>query len=150
MCKKALTQRPIWVFRRGFYYIFYLSIYLFIDWLIDWLMAGWLDLFVCLFVYSFVCFYFNNLWTPTGSYTENFVNIRLDCAEIFRIKKCLFVCWFVCLFIDLFDVLFYSSWDTYSKLPWKFCEDPTWFGWDIQDLKHVCLFVCSFVCLLAC
>ena len=41
--------------------------------------------------------------------------------------------------------LFYSSWDTQSKFSWKICEDATWFGWDIYDLK--CLFVCRFVCL---
>ena len=44
-------------------------------------------LFVCLFVYLFVdlfVFYFNHLGTPTGIYPENFVKIRLDLAEIYR------------------------------------------------------------------
>ena len=53
---------------------------------------------------------------------------------------CLFVCLFMCF-------LFESSWETHKKLPWKFREDPTWFGWDIQDLKHVYLFVCLLTCL---
>ena len=30
-----------------------------------------------------------------------------------------------------FVCLFYSSWDIHRKLPWKFREHPTWFGWDI-------------------
>ena len=29
--------------------------------------------------------YFNHVRTPTGSYPENFMKIRLDLAEIFRI-----------------------------------------------------------------
>ena len=44
-------------------------------------------LFVCLFVFRFVCFYFNHLWTPAGIYHEIFVKIRLDLAEILRIRK---------------------------------------------------------------
>ena len=43
-------------------------------------------LFVWLLVYLFVCFfYFNHFRTPTGSYPKNFVKIRLDLAEVFRI-----------------------------------------------------------------
>ena len=54
-------------------------------------------MFICLFIDLFV-FYFNNLGTPTGKYPENFVKIRLDLAEIYRIlKKCLFVCLLACL-----------------------------------------------------
>ena len=41
---------------------------------------------ICLLVSLFV-FYFNNLVTPTGSYSENFVKIQLDLAEILRISK---------------------------------------------------------------
>ena len=41
-------------------------------------------LFVCLFVYWLV-FYFNHIGTPTEIYPENFVKIRLDLAEIFKI-----------------------------------------------------------------
>ena len=43
-------------------------------------------------------------------------------------KKCLFVCLFVCWPAH---ILFKSSQDTHSNIPWKFCEDPTYFGWDI-------------------
>ena len=49
-------------------------------------------MFICLFVYLFVClfidlfvFCFNLCGTPTESSPENFVEIRLDLAEIFRI-----------------------------------------------------------------
>ena len=44
-------------------------------------------LFVCLFVCLFIdlFFYFNHLGTPTEIYPENFVKIRLDLAEIFKI-----------------------------------------------------------------
>ena len=43
-------------------------------------------LFVCLFVCLLTCFfYFNHLGTPTEIYPENFVKIRLDLAEIFKI-----------------------------------------------------------------
>ena len=41
-------------------------------------------LFVCLFIDLFV-FLFNLCGTPTESYPDNFVEIRLDLAEIFRI-----------------------------------------------------------------
>ena len=43
-------------------------------------------MFVCLFIDLFV-FYFNGLGIPTGIYPENFVKIRLDLAEIYRILK---------------------------------------------------------------
>ena len=64
--------------------------------------------FVCIVVYWLVCFfYFNHLGTPTGIYSENFVKIQLDLAEIFRISKnvYLFVCLFVCLLTGLFFIL---------------------------------------------
>ena len=60
---------------------------------LDWEM--FICLFVCLFVYIFV-FYFNHLGTPTWTYPENFVKIRLDLAEIYRIFKKMFICLFVC------------------------------------------------------
>ena len=46
-------------------------------------------LLVCLFfVYRFVSsFYFNHRGTPTGSFPDNFMNIRFDLAEILRIRK---------------------------------------------------------------
>ena len=126
-------------------------------------------MFVCLFVCLLTClfFYFNHLGTPTGIYPENFVKIGLDLAEIYRIlKKCLFVYLFVCLFIDLFvfcfnlfgtpteispenfvEIRYFNHLGTPTEIYHeKFHEDPTRFGWDIQDLKHV-YFVCLFVCL---
>ena len=59
-----------------------------------------------MFIYLFVCFLFIDLFvfcfelcgTPTESSPENFVEIRLDLSEIFRIKKML-ICLFVCLFV---------------------------------------------------
>ena len=55
-----------------------------------------------MFVYG--CgFCFIHHGTPTGSFPESFVQIRLDLAEICRIKN---VYLFVCLFIDLFFVCF--------------------------------------------
>ena len=53
---------------------------------------------------------------------------------------------FVCLLTGLF-FLFKSSWNSHRNIPWIFCKDPTWFGWDIQDLKMFIffLFVCLFV-----
>ena len=48
-------------------------------------------------------FCLNHCGTHTGSYPENFAKIRLDLAEIYRIKKnYFFVGWFVWVFIDLF------------------------------------------------
>ena len=32
-------------------------------------------------------FYFNHLGTPTGSFPENFMKIRIDLAKILRIRK---------------------------------------------------------------
>ena len=66
-----------------------------------------LKMFVCLFVCSLIClfYYFNHLGTPTGSYTENFVKIGLDLAEMMRILK-MFICLFVCLFIYWFVCFF--------------------------------------------
>ena len=40
---------------------------------------------MCLFIYSFFCF--NHRRIPKGSFTQNFVKIRLDLAEILRISK---------------------------------------------------------------
>ena len=53
--------------------------------------------FVCLFIDLF--FYFNHLGIPTGIYPQNFMKIRHDLAEIYRIWKCLFVCLFVYRFV---------------------------------------------------
>ena len=43
-------------------------------------------LFVCLFIDLFV-FRFNHPRTFTGIYPENFMKVRLDLAEILRIRK---------------------------------------------------------------
>ena len=52
---------------------------------LDWKM--FICLFVCLFVYIFVIFCFNHRRIPKGSFTQNFVKIRLDLAEILTISK---------------------------------------------------------------
>ena len=44
-------------------------------------------LFVSLFVYRFVCFCFNRRKIPKGSFSQNFMKIGLDLAEILRISK---------------------------------------------------------------
>merc|ERR1711867_289447 len=58
---------------------------------------------VCLFV-NMLVFLFHHLGTPIRICPENFVKIRLDLAEIFRISKNVyfFVCLFVCLLTGLF------------------------------------------------
>ena len=112
----------------------------------------------CMYVIAlvFVWFFcFNHSGTPTGSFPENFMKIQLDLAEILWIRKLeckIYICLFVCLFVYKFVcILFQSSVDPYRKLPWTFGEDPTWFGWDIYDLKmSICLFVCLFVYWFVC
>ena len=42
---------------------------------------------ICLFVHRFVNFCFNHHTIPTGSFSQNFVKIRLDLAELLRISK---------------------------------------------------------------
>ena len=60
-----------------------------------------IKMLICLFVYGF----FNHCWTPTGSFPESFVQIKLDLAEIFRMKNVyLFVCLWICLFYVLIIV----------------------------------------------
>ena len=41
---------------------------------------------MCLFIDLFV-FCFNHCRTPTGSFPENFLEIKIDLAEILRIRK---------------------------------------------------------------
>ena len=57
----------------------------------------------------------------------------------------LFVCLFVELFIFILIILGHPQ-----EYTLKFRGDPTWFGWDIQNLKNVYSFVCLFVCLSTC
>ena len=45
----------------------------------------------------FFIFYLSHLEIPLGRFSESFVKIRLDLAEILLILNCLFVCLFVCL-----------------------------------------------------
>ena len=60
-------------------------------------------------VYLFVCFGLNHPRIPTGRFTESFVKIGPDWAEILMIPKivslfvffCLFACLFACLFVCL-------------------------------------------------
>ena len=55
---------------------------------LDWKMfiCLFVCLFVCLFIYSFV-FCFNHHRISKGSFTQNFVKIGHDLAEILRISK---------------------------------------------------------------
>ena len=59
----------------------------------------------------------------------------LLCWDMVHLKHCLFAC--VCFFVYLYVFLLKSSWDYHRKMSWKLCEDPTWFGWDIYDLKRI-------------
>ena len=52
---------------------------------LDWKM--FICLFVCLFVYISICFCFNHRRIPKESFPQNFVKIKLDLAEILRIRK---------------------------------------------------------------
>ena len=77
-------------------------------------------LFVYLFVYWFVCFYFNNLGAPTGSYPENLERSDLIWLIYLGSKKCLFVYlfvyWFVCFIISI--ILRYPQ-DYTFKISWR-------------------------------
>ena len=117
-------------------------------------------LFVCLFVDLFVLL-FNHLGTPTGMYPENFVKIRLDLAEIYRILKnvYLFVYLFVCLFVDRFVFFFYLNYletptgiypENFVKIPLDLTEilRIRKLDWKMFICLFVCLFVYIFVCFL--
>ena len=98
-------------------------------------------MFIYLLVFLFV-FYFNHLGTPTEIYSENFVNIRLDLAEIYRIFKnvYLFVCLLSCLF---FILIILGHPQKYTlKISWR--SDLIWLRY---SRSKTCLFVCLFVCL---
>ena len=105
-------------------------------------------LFVCLFVFWLVFFYFNHLGTPTGMYPENFVKIRLDLAEIYRILKnvYLFVCLFVCLLTCLFFILIFLGHPHEYTLKILRGSDLIWLRY---SGSKKCLFVCLFVRLFA-
>ena len=98
-------------------------------------------LFVCLFVDPFV-FYFNHLGTPTGMYPENFVKIRLDLAELYRILKkvYLFICLLTCLF---FILIFLRHPHEYTLKISRGSE----LIWQRYSRSKKCLFVCLFICL---
>ena len=49
-------------------------------------LMAFVHLIWAMFVYGFGCFYFIHHGTPTGSFPESFVKIRLDLAVIFCIK----------------------------------------------------------------
>ena len=100
-------------------------------------------LFLCLFVDLFI-FYFNNLGTPTGMYPENFVKIRLDLTEIYRILKnvYLFVCLFVCLLTCLFFILIFLGHPREYTLKILLGSELIW---QRYSGSKKCLFVCLFV-----
>merc|ERR1711872_637990 len=95
-------------------------------------------------------FYFHHLGTPTGIYPENFVKIRLDLAEIFRISKNVYlsVCLFVCLLTGLFFFYFNHLGTPTGIYPENFMKIQLDLAEILRILKNVYLFVCSFVCLL--
>merc|ERR1711989_45392 len=107
-------------------------------------------LFVCLFVCLFCLFffYFNHLGTPTEIYPENFVKIRLDLAEIYRILKkvYLFVCLFICLLTCLFFILIFLGHPHKYTLKISRGSDLIWLRY---SGSKKCLFVCLFVRLFA-
>ena len=86
-------------------------------------------LFVCLFIFC-LFFYLHHLGIPTERFSKDQTWLSWD---IVNPNICLFVCLFFCLFVDRFVFLFKSSWNSHRNIPWKFCEDPIWFGWDIKD-----------------
>ena len=105
-------------------------------------------LFVCLFIYLFV-FCFNHCCTPQESSPENFLNIRLDLAEILRIKKLdwkMFICLFVCLFVYKFVCFFILI---ILGHPHKVTLKILW-GSDLICLRYLGYKKCVFVCFLTC
>ena len=89
-------------------------------------------------------FYFNHLETPTWIYPENFMKIRLDLAEIYRILKmfiCLFVCLFVCWPVCFFILIFLGHPHEYTL---KISQGPDLI-WLRYSESKTCLFVCMFV-----
>ena len=108
-------------------------------------------MFICLFVCLLTClfFYFNHLGTPTGMYPKNFVKIRLDLAEIYRILKnvylfvCLFVCLLICLFIFILNILGHPQEYT-LKISWG--SNLIWLRYSGSKKMFNCLFVCWPVC----
>ena len=94
-----------------------------------------------LLVYGFVLSYFFHHWTPTGSFPESFVKIRLDLAEILRIRN-LDWKWLICLFVCLFVYKLFCF--NHRGTPAK--SSPENFMMIRLDLKNVYLFfVCLFV-----
>ena len=112
-------------------------------------------MFVWLFIYSsFFCF--NHRRIPKGSFTQNFVKIGLDLAEILRISKLRLV-WrrreeegkgirrgeiLLCNGLILGHPQKYIL-----NILWR--SDFIWLRY-LRSKKNVCLFVCLFVCLLNC
>ena len=98
---------------------------------------------VCLWFWLFFCFIHHG--TPTGSFLETCVKIRLDLAEVFRILKCLFVYlfvyWFVCFYFNNLGAPTGSYPENLERSD---------FIWLIYLGSKKCLFVHFFVCLLVC
>ena len=89
-------------------------------------------LFVCLFVCLLTgLFFILIILEHQQEYTLQ-ISWRSDLIWLRYLGSKMFICLFVCLFVYWFvSFLFLSSWDTHRNIPWKFREDPTWFGWDI-------------------
>ena len=106
-------------------------------------------LFVCLFVCLLIClFLILIILGHPQEYTLKFREDLIWFSWDIKVLK-LLICLFVWLFVyRLVCFLFKSSWDTQRNIHWKFFVNPTWFGWNIQDLQNVYLFVCWPVCFL--
>ena len=109
-------------------------------------ICGGLVVFGHLIVWFFVLFVcFIHHGTPTGSFLETCVKIRLDLAEVFRILKCLFVYlfvyWFVCFYFNNLGAPTGSYPENLERSE---------FIWLIYLGSKKCLFVYFFVCLLVC
>ena len=94
----------------------------------------------CLFVWLFVCLFIDLYifcFDHPGTPTRIFLNISWRSDLIWpRYLGSKTVYLFVFLFVYyVFVFYFYFSHllDTNRNIPWKFREDPTWFGWDIKD-----------------
>ena len=100
----------------------------------------------CLFM-GLVVFCFIHHGTPTGSFPENFVKIRLDLAKILRILK-LFICMFYGLFVYEFVFFVLIIVGHPQKVPLEILWRSNLIR--LTYLGSKTMFICLFVCLLTC
>ena len=91
-------------------------------------------LFVCVFVF-FIVYWFVGFFILIILGHPQEVTLKILWISGRDIKDLKIVYLFVCLFVYLLTILFFIL--IILELPQeytlKFCEDPTWFGWDIKD-----------------